>query len=372
MQTVEVATLLQEIQELVTEAHAASTQRVAASARRSWDAFLDETRGERPTPVYGPGEYGLTMRASLHNEITLMMFAAWLIRLGLQASTASSYLSLVRTTLEAQLGWALTVRAQEMRLPRLMRALRRMFSCLRRRRIGWRAHHQRRLRQQLGPPRGVEATTQDAVLCTSREGLARCCEMGPVRADDFSAAAHPTVGDVTFEQEPVPHMVIMLLPAKKAPRKQHKVPVPFPAESGEVVGAYAAVQRMLAARRAAQGGRPLSSAAPLFAAHDGRAMTAGQMVAVFRAAAAAVGLAAGEVSGHSGRIGGATDHFAMDTPPAVLQICGRWDSDLWQIYTRQCIEQTLRYTTAASGCGDISIEETYEEYVQPAAVARVG
>ena len=67
-----------------------------------------------------------------------------------------------------------------------------------------------------------------------------------------------------------------------------------------------------------------------------------------------------------------TDHFAQDTPPAVLQICGRWDSDLWQIYTRQCIEQTLRYTVSASRCADVSLEETYEEYVQPAAVARMG
>jgi hypothetical protein len=100
-------------------------------------------------------------------------------------------------------------------------------------------------------------------------------------------------------------------------------------------------------------------------------MTAGQMVGIFRAAAKVVGVADGDVTGHSGRIGGATDHFASETPPAVLQICGRWDSDLWQIYTRQCIEQTLRYTTAASACADVSIEETYEDYVQPAAVARL-
>ena len=63
----------------------------------------------------------MSLRASLHNEITLMMFGLWLVRLGLQASTASTYLSLVRVSLEAELGWKLTLRDQETRLPRISR-----------------------------------------------------------------------------------------------------------------------------------------------------------------------------------------------------------------------------------------------------------
>ena len=54
----------------------------------------------------------------------------------------------------------------------------------------------------------------------------------------------------------------------------------------------------------------------------------------------------------------------------MLQICGCWDSDdLWQIYTRQCIEQTLQYTVRAAACGDAAVEELYDDYTQPAAVA---
>ena len=362
--------LLEEIERLVAEGHAPATRRAVASARRSWDAFVDSLAEERPDAIWEPGEYGMSLRASLHNEITMMMFAAWLVRLGLQSSTASTYLSLVRVSLEAELGWKLTLRDQETRLPRMMRALRRMFSCIRRRRIGWRAHHHRTLRQRLGTPQGVRATTREAVLCTAREGLARCCELGPRRAADFDAQAHPTVGDLRFEERPEPHVILMLLPAKKPPGRAHKVPVPFAAAVGPVVGAYAAIRRMLVARREADGGQ-LRDDAPLFVGLSGQPMTAGQMVEIFRAAASAVGIAAGDITGHSGRIGGSTDHFAMETPPAVLQICGRWDSDLWQIYTRQCIEQTLRYSVAASACADVSIEETYEDYIQPAATARL-
>ena len=362
--------LLHEIEQLIEEGHAPSTRRAVATARRSWDAFVDAVAGERPDPIWEPGEYGMSLRASLHNEITLMMYAAWLVRLGLLASTASTYLSLTRVSMEAELGWRLTLRDQETRLPRMMRALRRMFSCLRRRRIGWRAHHQRTLRRRLGPAQGVAATTQDAVLCTAREGMARCCELGPARAAEFDPAAHPTVGDVRVESTPEEHIVLMLLPAKKPPGRRHKVPVPLAAAVDADVGACAALQRMLAARRAAAG-RELREDEPLFVGPDGRALTAGQMVGLFRAAARCVGLPDGDVSGHSGRIGGATDHFAAETPPAVLQICGRWDSDLWQVYTRQCIEQTLRYAVAASACTDVSLEETYEDYVQPATVARL-
>ena len=58
-----------------------------------------------------------------------------------------------------------------------------------------------------------------------------------------------------------------------------------------------------------------------------------------------------------------------ETPPAVLQICGRWDSDLWQVYTRQCIDQTLKYTVRASKCADTAVEEIFDDYTQPAVVA---
>ena len=126
---------------------------------------------------------------------------------------------------------------------------------------------------------------------------------------------------------------------------------------------------MLERRRHLAGGA-LADDAPLFVDSAGAALTKGAMVTFFRDAAAFIGLEGLPVSGHSGRIGGATDHFAQGTPPSVLQICGRWASDLWQIYARQCIAQTLSYTAAASRCDDYSLEEVLEEYTQPATTVR--
>ena len=108
-----------------------------------------------------------------------MMWAAWMLRLGLAASTASTYLSLARSSMEIALGYKLTNVDQTVRLPRVMRRLRKMYKCVRRKRLGWRAHHARLLRQKRGTPAGPMGTTVHALLSTAREGLARCCELGP-------------------------------------------------------------------------------------------------------------------------------------------------------------------------------------------------
>jgi len=374
-----------EAETLCSSHYEASSQKVAESARRCLEHFIDEYREERPDFFWGPGDHGLSWRASLHNEVSWMLWATWMVEIGLSASTATTYLSLARTTVELEYGWKTTIRDTQVRLPKLMRSLRKMHRTVRRKRLGWRAHHHRQWRATFDiSTASDEVLLADAAMATAREGLARVTELAPARHEDFDEARHPTVQDVTLQQSPQPHIVLWLLPAKKAPGQTQKVPVPLPEASGDVVGAFAGIVRMLRARQAAAGWygpvfdetgavAGLSPDAPLFArARTGAPMTKAEMVAAFQRAAEAIGLT-GEggqlVSGHSGRIGGATDHFAKETPPAVLQICGRWDSDLWQIYTRQCIEQTLTYTARASTCDDVAVEELFDDYTQPAVVA---
>ena len=368
--------LVEEVQSLCADAYALSTQRAAASARRCWQFFEDEYRHDRPAMLYGPSEYGLSLRASLHNEISLMIWCAWMVRMGLAASTVSTYLSLTRTSLEAELGWRITSKETSVRLPRMLRRLRKMYKTVRKKRLGWRAHHHRRWRRTLPKTMPEDRLLQHAAMCLAREGLCRAVELGPPRAEDYSAELHPSLGDVTYHATPQPHLVLMLLPAKKSPGKAHKMPVPLPEASGEEVGAYHAIVQLLARRTGhawpfdSNGevlglGQTLSVEAPLLVDTRGATMLGPALVGFFASAALEIGLA-GRVSGHSGRIGGATDHFARETPPAVLQICGRWDSDLWQIYTRQCIEQTLTYTVRASQCDDAALEEIFDDYTQPA------
>lgn len=366
----EYASLLGEMEALMEQGWKESTIRAAGTARRAWDAFSAEFADERPVMLYGPDTYGLSLQASLFNEISLMMFATWMVEvLRLKVDTAASYLSLTRSSLQLELGWRLTCTEHVVRLPRLMRALRSMRQVIRRKRLGWRAAHMRKLVAQLGPAETYEAAVERAVLNVAREALARCAELGPEVARQFNGDVEPTMADVSLAQAPSPHIIFMILPAKKPPGKAAKVPVPLSADVEPGVSAYHAIVAMLAMRERL--GLPMEPDRPLFMLRDGSAATRGYMVDVFRRAGAALGLPAGELTGHCGRIGGSTDHFAMRTPPEVLQICGRWDSDLWQIYTRQCIGQSLEFSVAASRCDDASLEEILPDYTQPAATARL-
>ena len=376
--------LVEEAEQMCAAHYELSSQATAESARRCFEFFIDEYKEERPDMFWGPADLGLSWKASLHNEISLMIWATWMVRIGLAPSTVTTYMSLVRTTIEAELGWRLTLSEFQLRLPKLLRRLRKMYATVRKKRLGWRAEHHRKWRRLVGYPTTEPLLLADAVMCVAREGLARIAELAPAHADEFDEQKHPTIGDLSL-QEPrregdLRHMVLWMLPAKKAPGKAHKMPVPLPEASGGEVGAFSALARMLRARQVAAGWHGalfdadgavagLPADAPLFArSASGASLTKAEMVDFFAKAAALLGLE-GKVSGHSGRIGGATDHFAEETPPAVLQICGRWDSDLWQVYTRQCIDQTLKYTVRASKCADTAVEEIFDDYTQPAVVA---
>ena len=86
--------------------------------------------------------------------------------------------------------------------------------------------------------------------------------------------------------------------------------------------------------------------------------------------ARAIGLDPKDLGAHSGRFGGATDLFAANVPPVAIQIAGRWDSDIWAIYARRCVAQSLGYSRAAADCTDVDLEELLPSYSQPARPAQ--
>ena len=46
---------------------------------------------------------------------------------------------------------------------------------------------------------------------------------------------------------------------------------------------------------------------------------------------------------HSLRIGGATAMAWLQAPPAAIQACGRWRSDAYLVYLRECRAQAISY-----------------------------
>ena len=353
---------MQRVQELVGASYADSSQTVIRSAMSGWGKF---TRAYSGRDMLMTPAFSGDLDASIHNEISLMMCGAWFLESGLLPATISTYLSLIRTNLEAHLGWRLTCPQAELRLPRFIRGLRRQKLRVRRRRVGWRSHHHRQLRAATGIPVSPLALAQDAILTATRQGLLRPCEAA-VSSGAFDPSVHLTVGDVEYFSEHDGYLILTILPAKKPPGQPKDEPVLYPSGDG-IVDFHSACARMLTDRRSRAPGGLLDSSAPLFLNPlTGRAFTTTELRALYRGVARAIGLDPRDLGAHSGRIGGATDLFASNVPPVAIQIAGRWDSDIWAIYARRCVGQSLGYSRAAADCVDVDLEELIPSYSQPA------
>jgi hypothetical protein len=301
-----------------------------------------------------------------------MYFAYWLLTCGYAATTCGNYVSLVKNKISNDLGYVIVVTAASVRLPKMLRAIRRLHGGVRRQSRGWRAHHVRTLREVLGESMPHGDLVDEVLLNGMRAGMLRGAEVGPAKASQFDGTRDPVWKDVTFESFPEPHMVWMIFPAKKAAGCNTKVPVLFPADSGPC-STYVSMQRMRSARLELEGGHVHEEAPLLVSKWVGgvaTAVTTQHVRSMFKRAARAIGIDPRLVGAHSGRIGGATDHFAQGTPPIEIQVLGRWDSDIWQIYARQCVANSLRYSEAASRCTDVDLEEARPGYAQPARVTR--
>lgn len=304
--------------------------------------------------------------AGVHNELTLLSWAASMQEDGLAPGTIASYVSLAKTALSVRLGWLIAPKEALTRLPRFLKGIRRLRpKGQRKKRLGWRAAYMRRLVEQFGLPATPEAHSRAAVMNAARQCLLRGADFLPRRPNLYLPDVYPRVGDWTPRVDPRNgrrYAQCYVTPAKKGP-DQGKTELLIFGEGDGITDAYTAIEAMLAARAAKA---PLDPDAPLFAHADGSPWTSGQLRALFKEMAAAIGLPVDELGSHAGRIGGATDLFAANCPPAVLQVMGRWDSDIWAIYTRICLGQVLDFAEAASTIEDQDLEALNPAFTQAA------
>ena len=308
-------------QGMVANAYAPSSTKVVKTALRALAEFEEVYRSVRPHMFLQPRWHG-DLEASVHNEETLLLFAAWLYDHGLAPSSIATYVSLCKTNLGLAFGWALTVKELEMRLPRLLKGLRRLVNRIRKRRLGWRARYERLLRACLGRPEGFEAVTQWALRCALRQGLLRGADILPDGQAAFDVERHATLGDIKFECEGGRrYLDWTVLPAKKSEQQGKDEHLYLPEGDG-VTDAYTAVTEMLHLRQQLFGAEPAS--APLFIFPSKNPYKVQHARALFKASGALIDIPTEDLGAQSGRIGGATDLFVADTSPAVLQVAGRW------------------------------------------------
>ena len=316
--TPQVEELLATISKHIANAYAEGSKRVIKSALTAFSDF-EEAYPERQALI--EPEYAGDPVAALNNEMSLMMFAAWMVHQGLAMSTVSTYLSLTKTNLSVTFGWALTCKEMEMRLPRMLKGMRRTHRRLRKKRLGWRALYERKLQAAKGAPKGREQWSEAAVRRTLRQGLLRGADCLPNTAAGFDTEVHSTTADVEHFDAPQPHYKLTVLPAKKSEQQAKSEIVLLPKGDG-VTDAYTALAHIIGKRGIGERG----SDEPLFVHDDGEPWLIGEVRALFKRSGAAIGIKQSELGAQSGRIGGATDMFAQGATPAMLQMSGRWDS----------------------------------------------
>ena len=313
--------------QLAFDSWAPGSHKVIGTARRSLNEFLELHEVERPEPFMHPQFQG-DMVAALHNETTLCLFAAWLYDNGLQANSVCTYVSMVKSSLAEEVGFVLAPKDMAVRLPRLLKGMRKLRKAVRKKRLGWRAEYQRRLRVVLGEvgEGELEAATQDALLNGARQGLLRGADFLPGRASEFRSERHACIGDVEEVSAPEPHLRWWVQPAKKSEQGSKSECLLLPKGDG-VSDAYTSILRMIRARKAAKAtsGGVLQDHEPLFLAPSTMGVaTKHHLNSLFKQAAKVLGMDPALFSSHSGRIGGTTDLFATDCPGVLLQMQGRW------------------------------------------------
>ena len=99
----------------------------------------------------------------------------------------------------------------------------------------------------------------------------------------------------------------------------------------------------------------------------GEAYETRDVTAIVREVAAAAGDDPSQFGAHSARIGGATDFRDLLGPEAgkrVLKVRGRWKSDIFHIYTRAAVEESLEASAGVAGVTTRDIESIFAGYTE--------
>ena len=292
------------------------------------------------------------LAASLHNEMTFMLFVIWLVKDSERlASTALNYCSLARTHLAAMAGFPLASKSP--RWARLVKAVKKRHRRERKECRPLRMAHLRRAFYGAYASQQQEATNRWAAVVCGVHLLARPQELINLRRCDLS-----------FAETPVRHAIILLKPLKKGPEQ---APVPMLIAEGDGSGAcaYTALQRLVVTDPV-----PANelSRTPLFR-ENGRAVSGITLTQWVQG----IVVAAGEgsdgrlFSARSMRVGGATELHAAGANELTIQLLGRWSSDCARLYTRASQGQVLALSRALTGApDDPALEHRFKDYVQTA------
>jgi hypothetical protein len=186
-----------------------------------------------------------------------------------------------------------------------------------------------------------------AALSTAFCGLLRAAEMSLQPNETWHPELHLSRADVKFynNENGELYAVLMMRPCKNGKYLRGKsVPIVF-SGGGTMIDPVSALWDLYA-------GDPVPEAVehvtPLFRVRSRGAtgsLTVDQVRIEVKTLMSNIGLDPARFGAHSLRIGGATAAAAAGVPPSVIRVMGRWNSEIFEIYTRLTQQAAAQMTS---------------------------
>ena len=185
-----------------------------------------------------------------------------------------------------------------------------------------------------------------AALATAFCGLLRAAEMALQPGETWHPELNLSRADVKFyyDEHGALYVVVMMRPCKNGKYLRGKtVPIVL-AGGGTLVDPVSALWELYAGDPVPES---VEHVTPLFRIRSRGttgSLTVDQVRIEVKTLMSSLGLDPARFGAHSLRIGGATAAAAAGVPPSVIRVMGRWNSDIFEIYTRLTQQAAARMT----------------------------
>ena len=353
-------------------------------AIKHWLRFCVAGRGVSPRRDTTPSS---PLEDKVDDETLLIDFAIWLVTCApsgqrISVKTASGYVGTVRRWHKRRFNYDIGGDLDLSNLRDTLKGMRRQINApAKRKRYGVRPQDLAKAKSKHFKPsasdssaEAIEKLNWDAALTTGFCGLMRAAEFSLQANEELDYDRALTRADLEFAQiDGHKVAIVMMRPAKNGRHVRGKT-VPVILRSGTILDPVKSLWDLVQGDPVPESEKATT---PLFRTRLGGSaapLRVPQVRAVIRALMSSIGLDPRLYGAHSLRIGGATAALAAGIHPAQIRLLGRWNSDLWEIYTRATLELASSVATAIGSTPFHDIEsgfhtEQLETLQEEAAVA---
>jgi len=191
-----------------------------------------------------------------------------------------------------------------------------------------------------------------AAMCLGTMGLLRGGEFALPNRSSVHSQRCLRISNVTFNapRGDEPRVMFVQLYCTKTDKARRGVQVVLGASKTDVC----AVSAMLWYLKLRGGTEATSTSSPLFVFSDGAVLTRSLLVKCVRNLLECAQIPTAGYSGHSFRIGGATDLARAGASDIAIQKAGRWTSDAFRLYVRVNISDAIQRSKLISSATDRS------------------